>query len=171
MPWFGGHRTLAEQMLGLDYALAEADGKRVLDAGCAEALIGIEFVKRGATVVAFDNQWDLIRGAVKAIKGVANITVAFGDINGHIPEGQFDIVLALAVLHKTKDMHKATKALADRCTSLMVVRLPRDSTGRFKSKHFPTVIDLNVEMPKLGFELERTEQGPQTELVQYWRRK
>lgn len=171
MPWFGGHRTLAEQMLGLDYALAEADGKRVLDAGCAEALIGIEFVKRGATVVAFDNQDPLVAGALKATKGIRNITVLKADINEQLPEGPFDIVLALAVLHKSKDIPVATRALASLCTSLMVIRLPRDSTGRFKSKHFFSWIDLNEEMPRLGFTLERTEEGPQTELVQYWRRK
>ena len=82
----------------------------------------------------------------------------------------FDVVLALAVVHKLPEPEKALGYIARAARSLVVIRLPGGSTGVFQSKGFGTYCDVNATMPKHGFQLERTEQGPRDELVVYWRR-
>lgn len=175
--WFENHRTVKEQMLGLAPAMAEAKGKTVLDAGSAEGHIAFEFVRAGAARVdAFDNNHGYVceaeniayrraRGAMRA---------KYGDINLGLPDGfgpRYDIVLALAIIHKAADVTVTTRMLAEACAGLLVVRLPLGSEGAFKAKYGGTTCDLNVEMPALGFALERTEPGPRGELVMYWRRR
>lgn len=174
MPWFNGHRSLAEQMKGLDPALAECKGKRVLDVGCAEALISLEFWKRGATVDAFDNNVSYVAQATRNAGHTGGLVkVLLGDMNDGLPKGMmppYDIVLALAVLHKAPDVTAATRLLAKACSDLMVIRLPIGCTGVMQAKHGTSVCNLLTEMPALGFTLERTEKGPRDELVQYYRR-
>lgn len=176
--WFGNHRTLKEQMLGLAPALAEAKGKRVLDAGAAEGLISVEFVKAGAAKVdAFDNNQSYItEGQWHSWSGRGKGFMRFkpGDINVGLPDGftgPYDIVLALAILHKAQDVAVSTRMLSEACGGLLVIRLPVGSTGVLEAKYGDSSCDLHQELPGLGFSLERTEQGPRTELVQYWRRR
>lgn len=176
--WFGNHRTLKEQMLGLAPALAEVKGKTVLDAGTAEGNIALEFVLAGAARVdAFDNNPGYVCEAQNKAwgrqlpRGV--MRVKEGDINLGLPDGfgpRYDIVLALAIIHKAADVIATTRILAEACAGLMVIRLPLGSDGAFKAKYGGTTCDLRVELPELGLSLERTEPGPREELVQYWRR-
>lgn len=176
--WFGNHRTLKEQLLGLAPALAEAKGKLVLDAGAAEGLIAVEFVAAGAKRVdAFDNNQSYItEGEWHARKGRGRgvMRMRYGDINVGLPDGYsppYDIVLALAILHKAQDVAVSTRMLAEACGGLLVIRLPIGSTGVLEAKYGDSSCDLAVEMPALGFALERAEQGPRSELVQYYRRR
>lgn len=164
-------------MLGLAPALAEAKGKTVLDAGCAEGLISVEFARAGATHVdAFDNNRDYICEAQHNARRVAPhgvMRVRHGDVNLALPDGfrnNYDIVLALAIIHKAQDVPPATRLLAEACGGLMVIRLPHGSTGLIEAKFGDSVCDLLVEMPAAGFRLERSECGPRDEVVQYWRR-
>ena len=164
-----GERTLQEQMLGLDPALAECKGKRVLDIGCAEGLIGREFALRGAKVDAFDSIQQHID---TAIKQCPEVNFRVDDLNQlAIPiRPEYDIVLALAVLHKLgTPMHGARYCIAI-AKSLIVVRLPIGSDGRIVGKFTKSRCDLNKEFTEHGFKLERVEEGPRTEKVQYWRR-
>lgn len=174
--WFGNHRSLKEQMMGLGPALEESNGKAVLDAGCAEGHIAVEFAKAGARVDAFDNNPGFVVDAESAARKHAKgaVRVKAGDINVGLPDPfgpAYDVVLALAILHKAESVYRSTKMLADACSGLMVVRLPKGSTGMLRAKFGPSWCDLNIEMPNLGFHLERTESGPRGELVQYWRRR
>lgn len=168
--WFGNHRSLKEQMMGLAQALEETRGKTVLDVGCAEGLIGLEFKRAGAKQVdGVDNNEDFVRCALRN-----GMRVLHASINEPLPEGlleRYDIVLALAVLHKSNNVPLAVERIARLASDLMVVRLPHGSTGVLKAKHFDSVCDLNVDLPRHGFKLDLTEQGPREELVQYWRRR
>jgi len=143
-----GPRTLQEQMLGLKPALEETYGKTVLDLGCAEGLIAIEFAKRGASLVCgIDYNPDLIATAAKEIEKANEHTGKFlpvgciyADLSEVIEENyhqQFDIVLALAVLHKLNDPEAGAKFCAASAKSLIVIRLPFGSTGRSNRVNLP----------------------------------
>lgn len=176
-----GERSLAEQLRGLDTALLEAEGRTVLDLGCAEGLIALEFARAGALVFGVEHNAALLDvareiGAEQPLEVRSRLSWAQADI-GDIVTGAWygaegwDIVLALAVLHKLQAPREALKYFAEHCRSLFVVRLPAGSTGAFATKHHGTPCDLSREMSRLGFLLERVERGPRRELVQYWRRR
>lgn len=167
-----GPRTLEEQMLGLQPALDEAAGKSCLDLGCAEGLIGIEFAKAGAVSVrGIDYNAELIAMA-RALP--ANVTLELGDVTSLVlspDRPQYDIVLALAILHKLPDPTAAVRYCAQTARDLIVVRLPAGSTGTFRSKNYPHGrADVPATMTQCGFVRERKEEGPRGEWVHYYRR-
>lgn len=172
-----GERSLAEQMRGVGGALAECRGRTVLDFGCAEGLIAEAFARAGASsVFGIDYNAELIADA-KTLESW-NLHFQHADIRQVIKQErasgeiwQYDIVLALAVLHKLDDPVAAARFMAATTRSLMVVRLPKRSTGAFKTKNFPWAeCDLNKVLPACGLHLEATAPGARGELVQYWRR-
>jgi 2-polyprenyl-3-methyl-5-hydroxy-6-metoxy-1,4-benzoquinol methylase len=174
-----GPRTLAEQMLGLDEALAEAKGSTVLDLGCAEGLIALEFLKAGAAHV---EGFDVNRGAILAAMrqrdrlgptDQARVRFLLRNVNEVAPTDvrQFDIVLALAILHKLSPVSTGVEYVARAARKLVVIRLPHGSTGELTSKwRGGGGCDLNEAMPQFGFRLDKMLPGPRGELVQYWRR-
>jgi len=171
--WFGDTVTLEEQLRGLEFALAEAKGKTVLDCGCAEGWIGREFLKAGAAKVdAFDHSEYMVAEARKSLGERGRVELH--DVNNPLPtwtEKQYDIVLALAIIHKGKHVAEIARRFATLTRDLFVVRLPRKSIGEFGSKHWTTNrVDMWVEMPRAGLTFERMVQGPKDEMVQYWRR-
>jgi SAM-dependent methyltransferase len=175
-----GDRTLDEQLLGLDAALAEAAGKRVLDLGCAEGLIAARFIEAGAQLVHGVEIRPQFLVAAQSIAGRGHpnlghgLTVDFGDLNEGLPKWlapPYDMVLALAILHKLRYPTVALQRMAKACLGLLVIRLPLGSQGEFGSKHFRNQrCDLRAELPALGFRLERDAEGPRGERVHYWRR-
>lgn len=185
--WFGipgvqsGRRSLEEQMLGLAPALAEAKGKSVCDLGCAEGLIAIEFAKAGARGVwACDFNAPMIataRGLVKQAPDPDGVVFEHADLSRMIAgrtrfTAPFDIVLALAIVHKLEDPRTGVDYVADICCGLAVFRLPLGSDGsHVAAKHNGKACNLNLAMAARGFNLERIERGPRKEMVQYWRRK
>lgn len=175
-----GDRTLAEQMKGLAPALGECEGRTVLDLGCAEGLIAIEFAKAGAIVHGFEyNQrlYDVAQQQRGELPAEVQLRLAIEccDLREWIGvAGGFlrtDIVLALAILHKLPEPRRALEYFAGLAVSLMVIRLPARSSGQFVTKYSGEGCDVNAEMPRLGFNLERVERGPRKEPVQYWRRR
>lgn len=176
-PWFGGARTLSEQMLGLGPALAEARGKTVLDLGCAEGAIAIEFAKAGAkSVSGCDYNAAMIETANAELAKAGPLPVEFRHLNieDEIKSGaspQFDIVLALALLHKLNDPAAGVRFCAESARDLIVIRLPKGSTGRIRGKHAQNMnADIPVIMKSCGFKRERKEAGPRGEWVHYYRR-
>lgn len=172
-----GPRTLQEQMLGLGAALAEAAGKTVLDLGCAEGLIAIEFAKAGATAVhGIESNQQLWIAAKREAASMAILPVTFEhsdivEVAKRPERPQYDIVLALAVLHKLGDPAAGIRFCAESARRLIVVRLPIGSTGIIGYKHDKRrSSDIREILPPLGFTLERAEPGPRGEWVQYWRR-
>lgn len=170
-----GARTVEMQMRGLSHALAEARGKTVLDIGCAEGCISFEFMLAGASkVFGFDCNDKLLSTAVLArrkLPRAKRLRTEFLRCDfAEMPRGKWDIVLALAIIHKLPEPADAVRRVAGSCKRLVVIRLPRDSTGEIVSKHTARPCNVNEVMQDCGFALERVVQGPPRELVQYWRR-
>lgn len=174
-----GPRSLEEQMLGLAGALKEAVGQTVLDLGSAEGLIGIEFAKAGAKeVLGIECNDEAVRAA-RAVRDRLDpelrerIRFFTANLNSvaRTETKQYDIVLALAILHKLAPVAAGVEFAARATRKLLVVRLPIGSAGRLISKsRVGSPCDLNQELPRLGLRLEAVVEGPRTELVQYWRR-
>lgn len=167
-----GDRTLEEQMLGLAPALAEASGKTVLDLGCAEGLIGREFARAGAAdVLGLETLDEHIQVARRQCKGFA-VRFKQRDLNDQKPPKvpSYDIVLALAILHKLNQPARGAEYCCRASKALIVIRLPVGSDGVIFGKHTRVRCDLGQAMASHGFALERVEDGPRKELVQYWRR-
>lgn len=176
-----GDRTVEEQMLGLEPALQACAGKTVIDLGCAEGLIAREFARRGAARVEgleiVPEHVDVGRELCKGLPvklGVGNLDkVILKELPG------WDLVLMLAVLHKTRQPEAVLRAFAGAARELLVIRLPGGARdGRYSMPERPgqSFVDVAKIMSSCGFVLERTERGPETrergrEPVLYFRRR
>lgn len=176
-----GERTLAEQMQGLAPALEGVNGKTVLDLGCAEGLIGIEFAKAGGIVRGLELQQQYVDVATRlaAASGIA-YRCAFdrhdlADLNAAVmppsfpcPEGA-DIVLALAIVHKLRNPGRALRNMARLAKERLVIRLPNGSRGLIACKYDPgAVCDSAKVMAMAGFRLHTMLKGPRGEWVYHW---
>ena len=172
-----GDRTLEEQMLGILPALLECAGKSVLDLGCAEGLIGAEFAKAGASRVVgielLETHLQVARLACKDIKNISFICANLAEWIAHHEEPeQFDIVLALGIIHKLRDPAVPLEFAARSAKSLVLFRAPAHETdGRIYSKHGGTECNVPQVMKRCGFVEEKKIAGVRGEAVQYWRRK
>jgi SAM-dependent methyltransferase len=185
-----GDRTLAEQMKGLEPALAACSGKRLLDLGCAEGLIAFEFAAAGAHVLGVDMNTTMIdlarrmakqRFEPKSRPRFENATVQALMVEASTPgneswfEPGYDIVLALAVVHKLEHPAQAVRFVATIARERAVIRLPVMKTRRgephvIHGKHSGITCDVNAEMMAHGFRLAEQLPGPRGEFVQHWLR-
>lgn len=116
-----GDRTLEQQIKGLDHI--DFGGKRVLETGCAEGCMSRWMIERGAASVhGVDVVKDHIREAWRQCWGLP-CSFEVHDLNEPRTWSQFDIVLALATLHKVRRPDVLARSLA-RCCKEMVIRLP-----------------------------------------------
>jgi hypothetical protein len=177
-----GDRSLNEQMLGLDLALASAKGKTVADYGSAEGLIAFEFDKAGATSVY---GCEIVSGHVEVAKSIAaekdRCVCRFECINidtlvkrererGEI--WPYDISLALAILHKLSNPEAAIDFIADATREMIVVRFPIGRCGSFRDvRSQDRFIDVDARLSVKGFKVLQVETGPRTEKVVYYVRK
>ena len=172
-----GDRTLAEQMIGLDLALQAAVGKSVLDLGCAEGLISREFALAGATeVLGIELLYEHLEVAKKVCKDVPQVTFMRENLttlaNAVEVPSQFDIVLALGIIHKIKDPTMAMRFAARSCKELLAFRPPAYAqNGMVKSKHSDSYVNVSAVMIAEGFREGETIAGVRGESVQYWHRK
>jgi ubiquinone/menaquinone biosynthesis C-methylase UbiE len=177
--WFGGDRTIEQQMMGLDRLFADVEGKSVLDVGCAEGLIAMECAKSGAAMVrAGEIRKDAVAWARhhrEHDKLLKHKDIIFWEQDANVwqPQASYDIVLMLAVLHKLEDPSAACKRFARVARDLVVIRLPPG--------HAPTIIDsrsgnvphdIDTAVLTSGFYLEHAGyNGPFGEWVGYYRRR
>ncbi len=128
--WFDvGHtrkadRTLKQQLKGLEELQNKITGKSVLDIGCAEGLISMHLVDRGATSShGIDMRADFIDDATRLCEE-RHCTFETANANDWLPPQQYDVVLMLAVLHKLKDPREACLRYAGVARETVVLRLP-----------------------------------------------
>jgi SAM-dependent methyltransferase len=174
-----GDRTVADQLKGLEPALAGARGKSVLDLGCAEGAIALEFAKAGASRIL---GLEVVAGHLEVARELcAGYPCEFQcvDLNRAEVEVQaqaFDTVLALAIIHKLKDPAGVLRYFAGMARERVIVRMPAwAAKWRFSHERGRgELIDCAKELAPLGFSIERIERGPTSERGQepvvYFRR-
>ena len=174
-------RTVEEQMLGLDRALAECPGKTVLDLGCAEGAIGLAFARAGAKRV-LGIEWlgphlDVARKLCKGQENIQFIQANLWDWMQENPEPElFDIGLCLGIAHKMREPDPFVRWSARAVADLFCFRAPAkvDNDGGdyvIRSKHFNGRCNVPKAMRESGFVDEGTVAGVRGEGVQYWRRR
>ncbi|MGP1675906.1 MAG: class I SAM-dependent methyltransferase [Burkholderiales bacterium] len=177
MPRRPGDRTLAEQILALAPALAECCGKTVLDLGCAEGLISLEFAKAGAIrVLGIDREEFHLEVANKlGYAGPCVLKFKQWDLNKADPATSlsYDIVLCLGIIHKLGLPGRGLMFAARSAKTLLLLRSGRGSVdGIIRGKHSGRTCDSAAVMRAEGFVLEKTIDGPvgRDEPVEFWRR-
>lgn len=84
-----------------DHLPSDMTGMRVLDIGCADGFFAIEMAKRGAEVLAIDNN----AAAVERVEwtceqlGITNVTARTGRIENLVQNERYDLVFFIAVLY------------------------------------------------------------------------
>lgn len=166
-----GDRRLEQQMQALDPLVLEVPGKTVLDVGCAEGLIAIELAKHGA---AWVDGVEIVQGHVDLAQGLIGaypVNIEQGDANVYLPTQRYDIVIALALLHKLSNPSEACARFALHAKSLMVIRLPPANAPIIIDKRSNSEPhDIAKVMNAAGFSLEQVTYGPFKEWCGYWRR-
>src|SRR3990167_3595291 len=176
-----GDRTVREQLIGIEDALVECIGKTVLDLGCAEAAISLEFAKSGAkSVLGIELLESHLEIARKLCKDYTQITFHCAHLRDYIldhpdPE-QFEIVLALGIIHKLHDPAVPLRWAAQSTKDLLLFRGPgreelKTWDGTIKSKHTKVSCNVPQIMKEEGFVLEQQVSGVRGEGVHYYRRK
>jgi trans-aconitate methyltransferase len=175
--WFGGDRTVAQQMVGLERLMEYVSGKTVLDVGCAEGDIAYACHKNGASYVHGVEFRELAyKAAVKQFSVKSRVSFAREDANVWSPGFAWDIVLLLAVLHKLRDPTQSLIRLANSCKDLCVIKVPdsdwpilRDDRSGNKPHN------LEKTMEGLGFVVDHVCEGPTVaphpaEFIAYYKR-
>lgn len=171
-PGRAGDRTLEQQLTGLDVLLEMVRDKTVLDVGCAEGLISLELVDHGAKFV---HGVEIIQGHVDTgiwlSQGSKQVQFEQGDANGFEPEGRYDIVIMLALLHKLKDPYAACLKFARAAKESVVIRLPPvDAPIIIDARSGGVPFDIGLAMEISGFTLTYKCRGPFNEWCGYWDR-
>lgn len=165
-------RTLKQQLKGLGELQERIAGKTVLDIGCAEGLISIQLIDRGAIAAhGVEMRPDYVEDANR-LRGDRACTFECANANEWAPVRQYDVVLMLAVLHKLRNPAEACAKFAAAARELVVLRLP--------PKTAPVIIDersdlkpfdMGAVMQAAGFRLgTHGPIGPHKEWMGYYHR-
>lgn len=184
LPGQKGDRSVADQLRGLDPALQAAKGKSILDLGCAEGAIALEFARAGAArIVGLEvvgSHLEVARELFRRAGVDCEAEFYCVDLNRaavEVQDQQFDIVLALAIIHKLKDPGAALRLFGGMAREQVIIRMPAWARKwRFlHERGAGELVDCAKELAPLGFVIERVERGPQSERgpepVVYFRRK
>ncbi len=175
-PWFAvdgqpGDRTLEQQLMGLDRLREVVHDRSVLDLGCAEGLISVWCSITGACrvvgtdvraemVTAADRQKTKARGAVKFLAHDLD-----ADLPREISALDWDVVLALGVLHKLQDPEAALRRIAARCRELLVVRLPGGEGPLVVPRHGGHAVNAEEVLTRCRFRLDGVTLGYEDEWI------
>lgn len=174
--WFGipgvqeGERTLEEQILGLEPAFKSIKGKTVLDLGCAEGLILRHCGWLGASrMVGVELNPTMVLEARRQLDGF-NARILHANLLDGLPfgVGRFDVVLALAIVHKLHSPEVLLAGFAKAARERLVIRLPFGSRGVFRTKHSQVHCNTMEVMRGAGFSLDDDLDGPRGERVHHW---
>jgi len=122
--------ALAEEAL---YSLQGGSPARVLDAGCGDGLLTLSLAQRhpGWDLIGIDRRDDMLEGARRraGARSLGNVSFVHGDLEGPLPGGGFDAVLAIECLSEIPDDRLALRMLASalRPGGLLVVHVPERS--------------------------------------------
>lgn len=179
-----GERSFEDQARALEPAFAEAEGKTVLDVGCAEGLLSHEFARRGAkSVLGFDCNAQILEVASRLGRGLPTCTFFRADFNKLVEAieepDRFDLVLALAVVHKLRSPALGLRWVARSVKpgGLLVMRtsLRYDAeSDLLRSKHDPNAsVRITPALAEEGFSMEKVVAGENrfNEDAQYWRKR
>jgi SAM-dependent methyltransferase len=112
---------------------AEGRSLRVLDAGCGDGLLSLAIARShpGWSVVGMDIEPDLLAsGRARArARRIDNVEFLSADLTRALPEGEFDVVLALECLTEIPDDRAALLAMATALApgGLFVAQVPSES--------------------------------------------
>lgn len=170
-----GERSLEEQMRGLEKALRMAKGKSVLDLGCAEGLISKEFLKAGAeSLTGIEMLFPFAEAARELCADFTNAKFICSNLNNYIKsphKGKYDVVLALAIIHKAKNPDDFLNLAIESCNpgGLIVIRYPiNQSKGIIKAKYGSNTCNVIKTMANNRFVSDGKFAGPRGEVVEYW---
>lgn len=162
-----GDRSLKQQLTGIDPAIF-AD-KTVLDIGCAEGLITKWVLQQGARsahgMEIVPEHVDIARRLCSGLPA----TFEVGDLNVWESKITYDIVLALAVIHKCNDPSAVCERIAGYAKELIIVRNPpvhATSIIDWRSGFKPH--DLKKILEGKGWRLDKIVDGPNKEPTSYW---
>lgn len=174
-------RTLAGQLRGLEILLERCNGRSVLDLGCAEGLIGIEFALRGASLV---HGVELVRSRVDRARACAEgVTVGErarffdGDLDEDRWDGvpwmrpSYDIVLALAIAHKMSRPDRFIEQAVRRCGAWFAIGLPPSGPIVHDRRSGFEMFDTRVLLRSSGFALVLETERDRGEWLGIWRRR
>jgi SAM-dependent methyltransferase len=137
-PWFkigdnGGQWDITRQ----DAGLSEINfrGKTVLEIGCAEGLVALQNLKRGARLshgIEFRERAVEVAKSIAGVLGVSDTAKFYwGDIrdtrNALNQPGmldKYDIIIAMAVLQKVPNQPEVLGKILEKCSTTLVLRLP-----------------------------------------------
>lgn len=175
--WFSvpgkpGHRTVEQQLTGLEPLWRELKNCKVLDVGAAEGYISLRAVEAGAELV---DGIEIRASAVARCKAMG-LSVLQADANTWEPPIKYDVVLLLAVLHKLRHPYATFRRYLAACDDLCVVRLRHSDWPILKDARSGNVpVNLESAAKVSGFRLQQVTKGPRAngqpaEFVGYLRR-
>jgi SAM-dependent methyltransferase len=169
-PWFrigdnGGQWDISRQDAGLDEI--DFKGKTVLEIGCAEGLVALQNLKRGAKLSHGIEFRERAVEVAKSIAGVLGLSASakfyWGDIrdtrrvlNQTGMLEKYDVVIAMAVLQKVPNQPEVLGKILEKCAATLVLRLPLRELYKyrlFRWRYSWGVVDPVEVARKNGFKL------------------
>jgi SAM-dependent methyltransferase len=147
-PWYvigenGGEVALERQFSGLH--MIDVSGKTVLELGCAEGLVSLEMIKRGARLVhgveLRDRALEVARSIAHVTSNNDRMTFWLGNLT-QIPDvlsqpgmlDSYDVVTAMAVLQKMPNQPSILEHMLQKCRETFVIRLPVRKAFQYRYK-------------------------------------